>query len=188
MKFITFIGSIAFAFSHNLRDDDYGYLNETEYYEKEYLTGSSTGSDNKYYDGSPMALCGGEFTDVEATLYPSDHIDAGDEAYFYYKYNAPFEVESGYILTSISFNEVPYPVINSTLCSKSFFRKLFRPNYEKSLMVDCPISTGQHSQNVSFTIPNDEGILKTKIAWFSDNGFLLLCLKTLVYIGMNHAN
>jgi hypothetical protein len=142
--------------------------------------------------GTQMANCGGEFTDIDAVLYPSDQLNMGEEAYLYTKYTSSFEVDSGYVVTHISFNGVPYPEFNTTLCSngesrfstflRSPFKYIHYRNYEKMLSIDCPIEAGTSSKNASFTVPNEEGTLKTKISWFSETGNLLLCIKILAEI------
>lgn len=140
-----------------------------------------------YSDGVPMANCGGDFTDVDAILYPSDQLETGDEAYLYTEYTAPFEVNDGYIITTLNINGVSYPDFNSSLCSNrefvvsNFLRAPFKyfsyREYEKMLGAECPILAGNNIHNSSFTVPNVEGIIKSKISWFSDAGQLLLCIK-----------
>ncbi len=148
-----------------------------------------------YYNGYgvPIANCGGDFTDVNAVLYPSDELYMGEEAYINMNYNSPIEVDDGYVITQASFNGVPYPEFNSSLCSESgslyslrsaFSFSAFRL-YEKLVSNDCPIAPGFHSKNSSFTVPNVEGTLKSKISWHSSTGTLLLCLKMLVNIVPN---
>ncbi len=155
------------------------------HYYKTHTTTDDAKKEDLY--GTPIANCGGDFTNINAVLYPSEFLEMGQEAYIYMEYNAPIQIEAGYVLTSITFNGVPYPQFNSSLCSntestitkflRSPFNYLKSRYYEKLTSVECPITTGQHSKNSSFTVPNDSGILKSKIAWFSDTGRLLLCLK-----------
>jgi hypothetical protein len=142
--------------------------------------------------GSQIANCGGDFTNVNALLYPSDKIEAGKEAYMYTEYTSPYEVDNGYIITNINFNDISYPEFNSSLCSngesklsqifRSPYKYIYLRKYEKLMSNNCPIIPGQHGKNISFSVPNDIGNLKTKIAWFSDNGRMLLCLKISINI------
>ncbi len=143
--------------------------------------------------GVPVANCGGEFTDVNAVLYPSDQLYIGEEAYLYMNYKSPIEIDGGYVITDFSFNGVPYAEFNTSLCSNSgslynlrssFSFSNFRL-YEKQVSSDCPIQPGFHNKNSSFTVPNVEGLLKSKISWHSSTGTLLLCLKLLVHIVPN---
>ncbi len=143
--------------------------------------------------GVLVANCGGEFTDVNAIIYPSDELYEGEEAYIYMQYNSHIEVDDGYVITQASFNGVPYPEFNSSLCSNSgslynlrspFSFSKFRA-YEKQVCTDCPIQPGFHTKNSSFTVPSAEGLLKSKISWYSPTGSLLLCLKILVNIVPN---
>lgn len=156
----------------------------------------ATGS-NKNIVGSPVANCGGEFTNVNAILYPSSQLQEGEEAYLYMSYDVPYDVDAGYVLTSVNFNGVPYPEFNSSLCSNSesaitkFLRSPFKyfqqRSYEKLIGLECPLTAGEHTKNSSFSVPNDIGTIKTKIGWFSDTGRLLLCLKIIVdIIPINH--
>lgn len=148
-------------------------------------------SSNQYY-GSQIANCGGDFTNVNAALYPSNTLETGEEAFIYTEYTSPYEVDNGYVLTSINFNGVPYPEFNTSLCSNGesgiskFLRSPFKyfhlRAYEKVMGIDCPIKPGNFAKNSSFTVPNDIGTLRTKIGWFSDTGRLLLCLKIVVDI------
>jgi hypothetical protein len=174
---------VALATAHYYNDE---VLYEDAYYQSQHNKNIELAT-NDLPQGSEMANCGGDFTDIRSYLFPSNELQPGEEAYLYTEYNAPFEVENGYVLTSITFNGVPYPQFNSSLCFnaestiskflRSPFNYLKSRYYEKLTSVECPITTGQHSKNSSFTVPNDSGILKSKIAWFSDTGRLLLCLK-----------
>lgn len=170
------------------------YASDDDILIRKYITNNSeTYSDDVFaHSGSQLANCGGDFTNVNAILYPSNTLVVGEEAYMYMEYDAPYEVEAGYILTSVSFNGMPFPDFNSSLCSNSesgitkFLRSpynyLKQRTYEKIMGEDCPLTAGQHTKNSSFSVPNDQGTLKTKIAWFSDTGRLLLCLKALIDI------
>jgi hypothetical protein len=136
---------------------------------------------------SPLLNCGGDFTDVEATIYPSTNLNAGQTAYFYLSYNAPYEVSSGYVTTSLSVNGVPYPDSKSDLCQSTEFSSsgLWMDDDNAQMISDgvpCPITVGAHSRNSSFTVPNMDGSFKSKIGWFTESGTLLLCIKMLVDI------
>jgi hypothetical protein len=119
-----------------------------------------------------VPVCGGAFEDIEATIYPSDTLAVGDNAYLYLKYSVPDSVSNGTVVTSLNFNGVPYPDTTSVLCN------------EKD--VSCPINQGTYSFNNSFSVPNIEGSIHTKIHWISDTNVLLLCLKLFINIIPNH--
>jgi hypothetical protein len=191
MKLISALALFASSAAHKYHSDNYsdGYTEEDNHYIQPIAR----------QHGTQMANCGGEFTDIDAVLYPSDQLEMGEEAYLYTKYTAPFEIDSGYVVTTISFNGVPYPEFNTSLCSneesriskllRSPFKYIHYRNYEKMLSIDCPIQSGISSKNASFTVPNEEGTLKTKISWFSETGNLLLCIKILAeIIPANHLN
>lgn len=140
---------------------------------------------------TPQMICGGDFTDVEAILYPSTNLNAGQDAYFYLSYDAPYEVTDGYVMTSLHVNGVPYPDSKSDLCqqqtglgNKGFW--MDDDDDENTAVmsegVPCPITAGTHSRNSSFAVPNMDGEFKSKIGWFTQSGTLLLCIKMLVDI------
>ena len=140
----------------------------------------------------PQTICGGDFTDVEAILYPSTNLNAGQDAYFYLSYDAPYEVADGYVMTSLHVNGVPYPDSKSDLCKQQQQQQtglgnkgFWMDNDENTVMsegVPCPITAGTHSRNASFAVPNMDGEFKSKIGWFTQSGTLLLCIKMLVDI------
>jgi hypothetical protein len=187
---------IAFAVSSAADYFDSNNLTST-YSQEYYIRDDDYNTSISYKTGTHVANCGGEFTDIDAFLYPSNQLETGEEAYLYTKYNAPFEVENGYVLTTLNFNGVPYPEFNTSLCSngESGFTKFLRSplkylhyrTYEKILSEGCPILEGNHAINSSFIVPNDVGTLKSKISWFSDSGSLLICIKILaIIVAPNH--
>jgi hypothetical protein len=142
---------------------------------------------------SAVSTCGGEFTDQKAELYPSDNLGVGQEAYFYLSYGVPREIEGGYIITSYSVDGVPIPESRSSLCEAVARDEISDgesnvsswwtdTSYENPIRdgVPCPITVGQHSSNTTFTVPNIDGAIKSKIGWFTDGGILLLCIKMFV--------
>jgi hypothetical protein len=138
---------------------------------------------------SALLNCGGDFTEVEAILYPSSNLNADQEAYFYLSYNAPYDVSDGYIITSVNVNGVPYPDSRSDLCkSTAKFSELLTDSETDDVRIAvgneilCPIVSGTHSGNSSFTVPNMDGSFKSKIRWFTESGTLLLCIKMLVEV------
>jgi hypothetical protein len=123
---------------------------------------------------SPLTTCGGDFQEVEAILYPSSILNENQDAYLYISYVAPYQITSGYIITSLNINGMPYPDSRSELCSK--FRSI------GDSAEPCPIMPGTHTSNISFPTPDIAGKYKLKTGWFTDTDVLLLCLKMLIEI------
>ena len=153
---------------------------------------------------SQVSPCGGDFSDVEAKVYP-EILTVGDEAYLYLRYSAPYEVDDGSTTTTLTFNSVPYPDMDGKLCTDAPFlgwgeddgeERSSEDTEEEPLAantaalesyfalgaVGCPITVGSHASNESFSIPNMAGRLKSKVQWLSQSGTLLLCLKFLLTI------
>lgn len=123
---------------------------------------------------STVTTCGGDFQEVEAILYPSSILCENQEAYLYLSYNAPYQIDNGYIITTLNINGVPYPDSRSELCSG------FMSTDDNA--ISCPIMKGTHTINISFPTPNIDGKYKLKTGWFTDTNVLLLCLKMLIEI------
>jgi hypothetical protein len=134
-----------------------------------------------------LPTCGGSFTDVEAILYPSTNLNVGEDAYFYLSYTAPTEVTDGYTITTLNVNGVPFPENRANLCETNELGSSFSIWRDDDFSLSdqgnaCPITVGTHATNSSFSVPDVDGQLKSKIAWFSPDGEMLLCIKMIVNV------
>lgn len=116
------------------------------------------------FASSSVSDCGKNplFTITQLTLNPSTSAKPNENVTLGLTYTSPTTIQNGTVVTSVTYNFVPFSPSTALLCTSA----------------PCPILPGTYDGSSWYLMPSGlSGTIVTTIQWYSDTGLELLCIK-----------